>query len=139
VGRRLQNSSLAFDEKHPMLLPATHEVTRLIFGNKHRQFKHCGPQAPLANTKLQFWTVKEKQDGYLQELQTRSKWTRKQKTVAVRDLVVIKEDNMPPLQWPLGRVVTVHGGKDNPSRQHPDVSRKMLESNSSFNDLTTRL
>jgi len=49
---------------------------------------------------------------YLQELQNRSKWTRKQKTVAVGDLVVIKEDNMPPLQWPLGRIVTVHAGKD---------------------------
>jgi len=42
VGGRLQNSSLAFDEKHPMLLPAVHEVTRLIFENKHRQLRHCG-------------------------------------------------------------------------------------------------
>jgi len=35
---------------------------------------------------------------YQQELQNR---TRKQKTVAVGDLVVIKENNMPPLQWQL--------------------------------------
>jgi len=61
VGGRLQNSSLAFDEKHPMLLPAGHEVTRLIFENKHRQLKHCGPQALLANTRQQFWTIKGKQ------------------------------------------------------------------------------
>jgi len=61
VGGRLQNSSLALDEKHPMLLPAGHEVTRLIFENKHRQLKHCGPQALLANTRQQFWTIKGKQ------------------------------------------------------------------------------
>jgi len=53
VGGRLQNSSLAFDEKHLMLLPVGHEVTRLIFENKHRQLKHCGPQALLANTRQQ--------------------------------------------------------------------------------------
>jgi len=57
-----------------------------------------------------FW--KRWSHDYLQELQNRSKWTRKQKTVAVGDLVVIKEDNMPPLQWPLGRILTVHTGKD---------------------------
>jgi len=61
VEGRLQNSSLAFDEKHTMLLPAGHEVTRLIFENKHRQLKHCGPQALLANTRQQFWTIKGKQ------------------------------------------------------------------------------
>jgi len=61
VRGRLQNSSLAFDEKHPILLPAGHEVTRLIFENKHLQLKHCGTQALLANTRQQFWTIKGKQ------------------------------------------------------------------------------
>jgi len=36
------------------LLPAGHEVTRLIFENKHWQLKNCGPQALLANTRQQF-------------------------------------------------------------------------------------
>jgi len=61
VEGRLQNSSLAFDERYPMLLPAAHEVTLLVFENSHRQFKHCGPQALLANTRRQFWTIKGKQ------------------------------------------------------------------------------
>jgi len=37
-----------------MLLPAAYEVTRLIFENKHRLFRHCGSQAS-------FWTIKGKQ------------------------------------------------------------------------------
>jgi len=44
-----------------MLLPAGHEVTPLIFENKHRQLKHCSPQALLANTPQQIWTIKGKQ------------------------------------------------------------------------------
>jgi len=35
-----------------------------------------------------------------------------EKTVAVGDLEVIKEDNIPSLQWPLGRIVTVHAEKE---------------------------
>ncbi|KAH8367006.1 hypothetical protein KR084_006482, partial [Drosophila pseudotakahashii] len=61
VGGRLQNSNLTFDEKHPMMLPANHEVTRLMFEDKHRQFKHCGPQALLAITRQRFRTINGKQ------------------------------------------------------------------------------
>jgi len=61
VGERLQNYILTFDEKHPMLRPAAHEVTQLIIENKHRQFMRFGPQALLASTRKQFWTIKGKQ------------------------------------------------------------------------------
>lgn len=30
----------------------------------------------------------------------------------VGTLVLIKENNSPPLQWSLGRIITVHPGKD---------------------------
>jgi len=52
------------------------------------------------------------------------------KTVAVGDLVVIKEDNMPPLQWPLGRVVTVHIGQDGAIR--------VVNIRTSVDEITTR-
>lgn len=49
---------------------------------------------------------------YLQQLQVRSKWSTPHKNVEVDDIVVVKEDNLPPGKWLLGRVTTVHPGKD---------------------------
>jgi hypothetical protein len=50
---------------------------------------------------------------YLTTLQQRFKWTQKRGNTEVGDLVIIREDNLPPSKWKLGRVVTVHPGADN--------------------------
>ncbi|XP_055614772.1 uncharacterized protein LOC129761093 [Toxorhynchites rutilus septentrionalis] len=49
---------------------------------------------------------------YLQQLQSRV--TRSQPPVTIKPgaVVVIKDDNLPPIQWPLGRITKVHPGKD---------------------------
>ncbi|XP_062538640.1 uncharacterized protein LOC134206911 [Armigeres subalbatus] len=49
---------------------------------------------------------------YLSELQQRRKWSKQHTEVKVGDLVVLKEDNVPPMQWKLGRVVDTHPGPD---------------------------
>lgn len=49
---------------------------------------------------------------YLQNLQERSKWTVSKKNLNVGDLVVIHEDNTPPLAWKLGRVIRLCPGQD---------------------------
>lgn len=49
---------------------------------------------------------------YLQTLQTRSKWHYAGKDLQVGDLVIIKEDNIPPARWLLGRIVMTHPGND---------------------------
>lgn len=49
---------------------------------------------------------------YISELQQRSKWQQKVNPIKINDLVVIKEENQPPLKWSLGRVIEVHPGKD---------------------------
>lgn len=60
----------------------------------------------------QFW--KRWSNDYLHLLQQRSKWRfQKEPELVVGSLVLIKEDNKPPMQWPMGRVVAVHPGKDN--------------------------
>ncbi|XP_058447612.1 uncharacterized protein LOC131427994 [Malaya genurostris] len=47
---------------------------------------------------------------YLSQLQQRSKWKQATTDVRVGQLVLLKQENMPPLQWPLGRIIqTVHG------------------------------
>lgn len=49
---------------------------------------------------------------YPSDLHNRTKWTKKKDNVAVGTMVVLKEDNLPPLRWPLARVTEVHAGAD---------------------------
>ncbi|GFW22816.1 integrase catalytic domain-containing protein [Trichonephila clavipes] len=49
---------------------------------------------------------------YLTLLQSRSKWLIVQKNLDIGDLVLIKHDNSPPLQWKLGKVTETFPGKD---------------------------
>lgn len=49
---------------------------------------------------------------FLTRMQQRPKWMEPQPQIQVDDLVIIKEDNLPPLQWKLGRVQDVHPGDD---------------------------
>lgn len=61
-----------------------------------------------------FW--KRWSSDYLQELQRRPKHNRLHKELKVGDLVVLREDNLPPLQWRLARVVQTHPGSDGVTR-----------------------
>lgn len=58
VGGRLQNSDISNLQKHPIVLPANHRVTLLIFENLHREMLHCGPQALLAEVRRRYWPLK---------------------------------------------------------------------------------
>ncbi|XP_055588800.1 uncharacterized protein LOC129741119 [Uranotaenia lowii] len=49
---------------------------------------------------------------YLSDLHNRTKWTRKRNNIAVGTMVLLKEDNLPPLQWALGRVTKIYPGPD---------------------------
>jgi len=58
-----------------------------------------------------FWARWRKE--YLHHLQQRSKWQAScDSSPQVGDMVLMQEDNVPPMFWPLGRVVEVHPGKD---------------------------
>jgi len=57
-----------------------------------------------------FW--RRWQAEYLQELQKRTKWINSKNQVKKGDLVIMKEDNIPPFQWRLGRIVEIHPGQD---------------------------
>ncbi|XP_015430609.1 PREDICTED: uncharacterized protein LOC107187115 [Dufourea novaeangliae] len=50
---------------------------------------------------------------YLHQLHTRNKWHRGD-TARYKEgaMVIVQEDNVPPLQWKLGRIVNVHPGED---------------------------
>ncbi|XP_062537982.1 uncharacterized protein LOC134206294 [Armigeres subalbatus] len=50
---------------------------------------------------------------YLQQLQSRAtKGCNPPVTIEVGAIVIIKEDNVPPANWPLGKIVKLHPGKD---------------------------
>jgi hypothetical protein len=59
-----------------------------------------------------FW--KRWSQEYLTELQHRTKWkTTNQQHLSVGTIVLVQEDNLPPLQWRLGKIEALHPGKDN--------------------------
>lgn len=57
-----------------------------------------------------FW--KKWKSDYLNQLQVRGKWASEKPNVKIGELVLIKEDNTPPAQWAMGRIVDTHPGKD---------------------------
>ena len=40
------------------------------------------------------------------------KWVKKQRSIQINDLVLIKNEISPPAQWPVARVINVHPRKD---------------------------
>lgn len=57
-----------------------------------------------------FW--KKWHTEYLQQLQSRTKWMVSTNNLKINDMVLVKEDNMPPLKWLLGRIIKTHPGAD---------------------------
>ena len=59
-----------------------------------------------------FWSRWQKE--YLHQMIGRSKWqsTSNQDSIKIGTLVVLKEDNLPPMDWKLGRIVETHQGQD---------------------------
>ncbi|XP_062557358.1 uncharacterized protein LOC134222232 [Armigeres subalbatus] len=49
---------------------------------------------------------------YLQALQPRSKWIKPPIELKKNQVVVIVDENQPPMRWPLGRIHELHPGKD---------------------------
>ncbi|XP_072934980.1 uncharacterized protein [Epargyreus clarus] len=56
------------------------------------------------------------QNEYLSRLQERPKWLKHMREFEIGDIVLIKDEQLPPGKWPLGRVVAKHRGPDNVTR-----------------------
>ncbi|XP_025267780.1 uncharacterized protein LOC112639101 [Camponotus floridanus] len=55
VGGRLKYSILAYDERHPVLLPKGSHLTRLIVDDCHKRALHGGTQLTLSLIRQQYW------------------------------------------------------------------------------------
>ncbi|XP_076382077.1 uncharacterized protein LOC117218271 [Megalopta genalis] len=83
----------------------------------------------LLKIKRDFWTRWNKE--YLNELNIRHKWASGNHGIEKGTLIIIKEDNLSPMQWSLGRVIEVHPGTDDIIRavtiQTPQVNFSRLQ------------
>ncbi|XP_075151664.1 uncharacterized protein LOC142225706 [Haematobia irritans] len=61
---------------------------------------------------LQIQFAKRWKTEYIYDLQRRYKWKSVQQNLKVNDFVVVKEDNLPPHEWCLGRILKVYKGQD---------------------------
>ncbi|XP_072400534.1 uncharacterized protein [Diabrotica undecimpunctata] len=57
VGGRQKNASFDKDKKHPIVLPSSHHVTKLIFTDLHIASMHAGPQHLLYLMREKYWPI----------------------------------------------------------------------------------
>ena len=95
-----------------------------IFINSNQRFNL------LQKVYQEFW--KSWKRDYLTELQVRKKWFIDGPQLAIGDLVLIAENNEPPLMWKTGRVVKLFEGNDGISRvsRVKDNYREMRQTSS---------
>ena len=58
VEGRISRADLPTDEKHPIILPSRHPLTRLLILNCHQECAHGGTQYTLMLTRRQYWIIK---------------------------------------------------------------------------------
>ncbi|XP_065365522.1 uncharacterized protein LOC135958548 [Calliphora vicina] len=66
--------------------------------------------ARISAIKQHFW--KKWSHDYINELQTRNKWTSTNSNICTGSLVIIKEDNLPPQRWLMGKIINIVRGRD---------------------------
>ncbi|KAJ8977829.1 hypothetical protein NQ317_011913 [Molorchus minor] len=115
VGGRLFHSGLSYDHKHPAILPRNHRLTELIIEDMHRQYMHPGPQTLQFLLTQQFWILNPRRaipvaSEFLEQVAQR--WDKNAPPIEPGMLVLIKNEQEPPLHWRLGRVLHTHPGRD---------------------------
>ena len=58
VGGRLQQSLQPFDVQHPIILPSSHHVTKLIIEDHHRTVGHSGTSLTWTSLRQKFWIIR---------------------------------------------------------------------------------
>ena len=86
-----------------LLEPVSHDFTD-IPENRLTRWQN------IQKIKQHFW--KRWQAEYLHRLQSRSKWNVKGADIELGTLVLLRDENQPPLHWAMGRVVGVCPGHD---------------------------
>lgn len=101
------------------LTPAHFLIGRSLIAVPDEDFRHIPVNRLSKYQHIQalmrhFWERCSKE--YISELQYRQKWPKSDGVLEKDALVLIKEDNQPPMKWRLGRIEELHPGKDGISR-----------------------
>ncbi|XP_052755148.1 uncharacterized protein LOC128201625 [Galleria mellonella] len=113
LGARLYDKDLSplspghFLVGRPLTAPASDDFTETPV---HRLTRY----QRVEQIRQQFWSRWAKE--YVSELQIRTKGRKNTLELQPDMLVVIKDDNLPPLKWHLGRIVKIFPGKDGITR-----------------------
>lgn len=97
------------------LTPAHFLIGRLLTGLPQRyledtptnRLRHYERMQQLAQHYWRRW-----HEEYLNTLQTRLKWKRPGVALKPGMMVLVKDEQLPPFEWPLGRIIEVHPGPD---------------------------
>ena len=55
---RIDDAPVAYDTRHPIILPASARVTELIVHQTHLEYAHASPERTLYKCRKMFWIVK---------------------------------------------------------------------------------
>lgn len=91
----------------PLTAPPCEDFTRMEISRLARYDR-------VEKLRQHFW--KRWSSEYVSELQGRIKWKTNTEDLKLHQLVLVKEENLPPLKWRLGRIVRVFPGNDGISR-----------------------
>lgn len=58
VEGRLLHASLPFEQKHPIILPATNRFVKLLFERKHRRLLHASQLLLLSSVRKRYWSLR---------------------------------------------------------------------------------
>lgn len=134
ISRTMRDQRFTFEEYHTLLkqvegwvnsrplTPLTDDHTdttaltpaHFLLAKPYTPLPEPGNLEEVPFNRLQRWNILQKlnqalwkrwQTEYLTTLIDRSKWTKLERNIQVNDLVTIKEDNLPPGKWLLGRVI----------------------------------
>ncbi|XP_043263201.1 uncharacterized protein LOC122403641 [Colletes gigas] len=60
VGGRLKEAQLPFNQRHPVILPSKHHLTKLLVAHEHLRLLHAGCQATLSSLRRRYWPLSGK-------------------------------------------------------------------------------
>ena len=84
----------------PILLPPQENEISMAIGTRWTLVQRI---------QLLFW--KRWSLEYISTLQTRKKWIERNKNIAVNVIVLVREENLPPCRWLMGRVMDIPLGQ----------------------------
>lgn len=63
VGGRLRNASIPMEQKHPIILPSKHHLTKIIMRVEHLRLGHCGPEQLLSEIRQNYWPLSGRREA----------------------------------------------------------------------------